>query len=309
MGQTGDGVTEAMRRILQFVAIGLLFSGLAMAQFGGRDGDAVLYVVTAKGNSDFQVVATGFTNTVTGFEIINPLVRPLQPFGPDFPGEFFVTLHSEANDNFRFIVQKEDIVTQHNQFLGPAKLLIVQGIDRLLIPGKEPINLTAGLFAPFPATVDFGPEIPILEANSFMWTPAAFFPLIRPEPPSFTSAITPPGLTGSEYVLELGQFMGLIPWNGLNRLYPGAGWQQGIDERLVERDTALGSTVRLIRLRPGRRTPTFRVAANTHIAVLSGSVQIAPSRGAATVMNKFHYAFVPSNFAITISNPRVFTFN
>ena len=297
-----------MRRLFQLLIVGLLGSSLAMAQFGGRDGDAVLYIVTSKGSPDFQVVATGFTNTTTGFEIIDPLSRPTQPFGPDFPGEFFVTLHTELNDHFRFIIQKEDIVTQHNQFLGPAKLLIVKGVDRLLIPGKEPINLTAGLFAPFPATVDFGPEIPILEANSFMWTPAPFFPLIRPEPPEFTSPITPRGLTGSEFVLELGQFMGLIPWVGLNQIYPGVGWQQGIDQRMIERDLALGSTVRMIRLRPGRRTPTFRVAANSHIAVLSGSVQIAPSRGASTVMNKFHYAFVPNNFAITISNPRVFNF-
>jgi hypothetical protein len=297
-----------MRRLFLLMLIGLTASISALGQFGGRDGDAVLYVVTAKGAPEFQVVPTGTANTATGFEIINPRTRPLQPFGPDFPGEFFVTLHSEASDNFRFIVQKEDIITQHNQFLGPAKLLIVEGIDRLLIPGKEPINLTAGLFAPFPSGVDFGPEIPILEASSFMWTPSAFFPLIQPRDPSFISPITPPGLTGSEYVLELGQFMGLIPWVGRNKLYPGAGWQQGIDQRLVERDLALGSSVRLIRLRPGRRTPTFRIAANTHIAVLSGSVQIAASRGASTVLNKFHYAFVPNNFAITISNPRTFSF-
>jgi len=137
-------------------------------------------------------------------------------------------------------VQRERILTQHNTFVGPAKLMIIQGLDRLVIPNKEPVDLTAGLFAPFPQGVDFGPELPMMEANSFMWTPSPVFPLLRPADPSFISALTPPGITGSEYVLQLGQFVALIPWIGLNQIY-GSGWPQGIDQRLIEQDNSLAA--------------------------------------------------------------------
>lgn len=297
-----------MRRTI-FVILAICFcSSLTVAQFGGRAGDVVLYAVTVKGVPDFQVVPPGTANTQTGFQVMDPFSMTRTQFGPDFPGESFVLLHSEAADNFRMVVQKEGIFTQHNQFLGPAKLLIFEGMDRLVIPNKAPIDLTAGLFAPFPQGVDFGPEVPVFEAHSFLWTPSPFFPLLAPMDPSFISPLDPPGLTGSEYVLQLGSFLGIIPWVGFNKLYPGAGWQQGIDSKMIDQDSNLGSTVRLIRLRPGRKTPTFRIAANTHLAVLSGSVQITPSGGTTTVMNTFNYAFIPNNFAITLANPRQFSF-
>lgn len=113
-------------------------------------------------------------------------------------------------------------------------------------------------------------------------------------------------MSGIDYVVSQGKFLALIPWQGLDRANPGAGWKQGIDVKLIERDVALGTSARLIRLRPGRKTPTFRIAANTHIAVLSGSAQIAPSNSPTTVLREFDYAFVPRNFAITLSNPKQF---
>jgi hypothetical protein len=285
----------------------LIFAGCVASslpgQFGGRADEVVIYAVSAKGNPDFQIVPSTTVNTATGFEVKDPLQEPLEPFGPDFAGEFFVTLHREAGDNFRFIVQREGIVTEHNIFQGPAKLMIIEGLDRLLIPDKEPIDLTAGLFAPFPEGIDFGPELPIVEANSFMWTPSPIFPLLKLVDSAYKSPITPADITGSEYVLQLGQFGALIPWVGLNKTYPGAGWPQGIDTRLIERDVALGSTVRMIRLRPGRQTPPFVIRANTHLAVLQGSVQIRPVNGAPIVLKPKQYAFVPNGFAITLANP------
>ena len=292
-----------MRRtlVLSIVAMSL---GLAptWAQFGGRENEVVLYTVSVKGNPNPVIVPAGTVNTQSGFQVKDPFKELLEPFGSDFAGEFFVTLHSEPSDNFRFIIQKEGIVTQHNTFQGPAKLMIIQGLDRLLIPGKEPIDLTAGLFAPFPQGVDFGPELPLMEANSFMWTPSPVFPLLKPADPSFISPITPPGFTGSEYVLQLGQFAALVPWLGFNDLY-GAGWPQGIDQRLFDTDTALGSSVRMIRLRPGRQTPPFVIRANTHLAVLQGSVQIKPANGAAVTLTPKMYAFIPNGFAISLANP------
>ncbi|MSV27577.1 MAG: hypothetical protein EXQ52_02365 [Bryobacterales bacterium] len=296
-----------MRSIILLPLIGLLASGLSLAQFGGREGDVVIYAVSAKGVGDPVVVPATTVNTATDFETRDPLKMPTQPFGPDFPGEFFVTLHSEANDSFRFVIQKEDILTQHNRFLGAGKVLIMQGIDRLVIPDKEPVDLTAGLYAPFPVGVDFGPELPILEANSFLWTAAPFFPLIQAADPSFKGSMVPADKTGSEYVLTLGQFMGIIPFKGWDKLYPNVGWPQGVDEKFVERDAALGVTVRLIRIRGGRKTPPFMIRANTHLAVLSGSVQIAPLNGTTTTLTRKQYAFVPNGFAITLTNPKEYT--
>ena len=305
---TGNGVIQLMRRTYLMILVLCLGSAPALAQFGGREGDVVLYFVNAKGLPDLQVVPYDTVNTASGFETRNPLEGPWEPFGPDFEGEFFVTLHEESGDSFRMVKQLEDIVTQHNVFLGPGKVLIAEGIDRLLIPEKAPVDLTAGLFAPFPEGVDFGPEVPIFEAHSFLWTPSPFFPLIEPADPSYTSPIVPPGLTGSEYVLTLGQFLGIIPWESLRRVYPGVGWVDGIDMKRVEEDAEFGSTVRVLRLRAGRKTPPFRIDANTHIVVLSGSAQIGPINESPTTLQKFHYAFVPSGFAITISNPKKFNF-
>jgi hypothetical protein len=291
-----------MRRTLLSVLAGCLAAPLMLAQFGGRADEVVIYAVSVKGNPNPQIVPSTTVNTQTGFEVKDPLALPLEPFGPDFAGEFFVTLHSEAADNFRFILQREGIFTQHNTFAGPAKLMIIQGLDRLVIPDKDPVDLTAGLFAPFPQGVDFGPELPIMEANSFMWTPSPVFPLLQPADPSFISSLTPAGITGSEYVLQLGQFVALIPWIGLDQIY-GSGWPQGVDQRLIEQDNALGSTVRMIRLRPGRQTPPFVIRANTHLAVLQGSVQIRPTNGPARTLTAKQYAFIPNGFAISLANP------
>jgi hypothetical protein len=297
-----------MRKIWLTILAVWLGMGSAAAQFGGREGDVVLYIFNAKGIPDLNVVAPNRINTAVGFETRNPFDGPWIPFGPDFPAELFVLLHHEPGDSFRFIRQLEDIVIQHNVWLGPAKVLVAEGLDRLLIPGKDPVDLTAGLFAPFPEGVDFGPELPLFEAHSFLWTPSDFAPLIVPAEPSYTSPVVPPGLTGSEYVLELGQFLGILPWTSVRGVYPGAGWAEGIDIKFIEEDADLGSTARLLRLRAGRRTPPFRIAANTHIAVLSGSVVIGPTDGSPVELERFHYAFVPPDFSITLANPRRFQF-
>ncbi len=296
-----------MRSLVAIPLICLFAGGMALAQFGGREGDVIIYAVSAKGSGDPIVVPSRTVNSAAGFQVIDPLKQTPQPFGPDIPGEFFVTLHSEASDSFRFVIQKEDILVPHNRFMGSGKVFIMQGIDRLLVPNREPIDLTAGLFAPFPQDVDFGPELPILEANSFVWTAAPFFPLIAAAPDTYAGPQVPRGTTGSEYVLTLGQFLGIIAFKGWDLLYPNVGWPQGIDEKLIERDAAAGTTIRAIRIRAGRTTPPFIIRANTHLAVLSGSVQITPLNGATQTLTTRQYAFVPNGFAITLSNPKAYT--
>lgn len=303
-----ERVVDLMHRIHFLILALCAVSSVALAQFGGREGDVVLYVFNAKGTPDPQVVPFDTVNTISGFEVRHFSDEPWMPFGPDYESEFFVTLHSEPGDSFRIIEQREDRVIQHSVLMGPMKILIAEGLDRLLIPDKAPVDLTTGLYAPFPEGVDFGPELPLFQAHAFIWSPSPFFPLFDPVEPDYTSPIVPPGMTGSEYVLTLGDFLGILPWESLRQAYPGAGWSPGIDMKVVEEDTELGSTARILRLRPGRRTPPFRIAANTHIAVLSGSVQIEPMNGSPVTLEKFDYAFIPNGFAITLLNPKRFDF-
>ncbi|HVY95237.1 MAG TPA: hypothetical protein VHA14_20900 [Bryobacteraceae bacterium] len=298
-------------RIFGRIAILAVCAGApaAFAQYGGRANEVVLYLVNTKGSPAPQIVPSTTVNTATGFTIIDPRTQTPAPFGSDFPGEFYVNLHNESNDNFRYIIQKEGIVTQHNTFLGPAKLFIAEGMDRLLIPAQaDPSDLTAGLFAPFPQGVDFGPEVPEVEAHSFLWTPASVFPLLQPADPSYHSPLDPPGKDGSQYVLSIGTFDALVQWIGWNVTYPNVGWPWGIDARTIDTDSALGSTVRMLRLRPGIKTPTFKISGNTHLAVLSGSVVITPSNGGKPVtLTKFQYAFIPNGYAVSLGNPIPYT--
>ena len=295
-----------MRNLAVFLFAAVFQAAPLLAQFGGREGDVVIYSVSAKGRPDLEIVPSTTVNTQSGFEFKDARALPTQPFGPDFPGEFFVNLHNETGDNFRYIIQQEGIVTQKNRFRGAGKVMITEGLDRLLIPGKEPADLTAGLYAPFPEGVDFGPELPILEARSFLWTASPFFPLLEVAAPDYRGPQVPAGQTGSEFVLDLGKFLGILPWRGLEYIYDRA-WPQGIDEKMIERDNTLGITSRVFRLRGGRKTPTFVIRANTHLAVLSGSVQVIPANGAPVTLSRHQYAFIPSGFAIVLSNPRQYT--
>src|SRR5260370_1011217 len=119
-----------MRRtlVLSIVAVCLGLAPLS-AQFGGRDNEVVLYTVSAKGNPNPVIVSASTANTQSGFQVKDPFQELLEPFGPDFAGEFFVTLHKERADNFGFITQPEGIRTEPNAFQGPAKLMIIQGLE------------------------------------------------------------------------------------------------------------------------------------------------------------------------------------
>ena len=297
-----------MRTFALLGIAGLLAVASASAQFGGRVGDAVIYVVSVKGDATIQPASATTPNSPNTLQVLDPLQLPAQQFGPDFPGESRRLLHSEANDNFMMIVQKEGIISPHQMFQAPAKVLIVSGILRLLPADAPPIDATATLFSPFPVTLDFGPDEPEIQELSFLWTPSPLFPIIVKADPSYVSPNNPPGLTGIQYLLTLGKFLALIPWTGLNAAYPNQGWAQGVDQKIVDVDTSLGSTVQVIRLRPGRQTPAFKINANTHIGVLQGSITITPTGGGTPVtLTPFQYTFLPNGFGVTMSNPVPYT--
>jgi glyoxylate utilization-related uncharacterized protein len=72
---------------------------------------------------------------------------------------------------------------------------------------------------------------------------------------------------------------------------------------MLDQDPALGDTIRQLRLKPGTQTALFRIPGHTHLFVLQGSVKITPAGGSTLTMNKYDYAFLPENFAVTLQNP------
>lgn len=295
-----------MQKILAMFLLAAATATMASAQFGGRKDDVVLYLFSTKGQGSISVAPSTTVNTATGFETKDPFQQTAEQFGPNFPGESRRLLHKEDKDNFMVIVQKEWVQSEHQLFQDVAKVLIIGGMLRLLPPNKAPIDAPAGFYATFPSGVDFGPDIPVFEELSFLWTPFPNFPVITRLPPGQSGPAVPPGKTGIDVVVEQGQFLALKQWFSLYDLQPDAGWKEGIDIKSVDSDPTLGITVRLMRLRGGRTTPPFRINANTHVGVLQGRVNIAPVNGPATTLTQFQYAFVPNNFTITLDNPKVY---
>lgn len=292
-----------MARVLSVLLVALFFWSASYGQFGGRDGDVVVLVVSAKGTREFQVVPRTTTNSVSGFEIKDPMDLPDEPFGPDFPGESRRLMHSEEGDVFNMIIQRADIESPYQFVEGPVKVLITKGLLRLFPPDGPPVDAPVGFYAPFPALVDFGPNQPLFDGVTLMWTPHPTFPVAKIAPPDFVSPVVPPGSNGIEFLLGRGSFLGIIPWISLRDLDPGGGWQRGIDTKVLDDDDELGVTVQVIRLRPGRRTPLIRIPASTHLWVLSGRAFITPAGDAPREMQQDIYAFVPNGFAFQLSNP------
>jgi hypothetical protein len=214
-----------------------------------------------------------------------------------------VVLHKEAGDVFEFILENPDILDPNQELMYPAKVLIGQGALRILPPGESGIDAPETFYTDFPEHIVVAPHYALNAYKLVFWTPSLVFPVAVVVPTSFVSPVPPPGVGSADYIISLGVFPALIPWQGFDRTFPGVGWQQGTDMKQLERDNSLNVTVRLIRLRPGRRTPPFSVDGNTHVLVLQGSVQIGPAGGTAQTLPSWQYAFVPPGYAITLSNP------
>lgn len=297
-----------MRRGFPGLFVFVLTCTFAAAQFGGREGDVVVFVVSANGFRDFRAVPPSTISSSSGFVIKDPRDLPEEPFGPDFPGESRRLMHEEPGDVFNMIIQRADIVSPFQYVQGPVKVLITKGLLRLFPPDGPPVDTPVGFYAPFPALVDFGPNQPLFDGVTLMWTPYPDFPVAKKAPPDYVSPVVPPGSNGIEFLLGRGNFLGIIPWVSLRDLYSGEGWRPGIDVKLLEDDEDLGVTLRVLRLRPGRVTPWFRIDASTHLWVLSGRVMITPAGGPTREMRQDIYAFVPRGFTIQLSNPAQFRF-
>ncbi|HEY3132562.1 MAG TPA: hypothetical protein VGL91_24145 [Acidobacteriota bacterium] len=286
--------------VLLFLAFAVT---VALGEFGGRPGDVVIYLITTKGQMDFQTVPPGTTNdaaTTANFKTLDTSKVPVAP--PDqFPLRRQV-LYEQPDELFQIGVDEENSVGKHRLFVVPVKIFVESGSIR---PTPTTVG-TSATYIIFPQGVDVENDIALETVKFLMWAPKAW-PFIAPT--TSRGPAVPPGMTGFEFILSTPGLIRLpffIPWTGMRLIYPSGGWADGVDLKAIDQDPAAGNTTAILRLRPGRRTPLFRIAGNTHFYVLQGSVQLTPANASPITLSRDFYAFIPKNFAFRVSNPKQF---
>jgi len=276
----------------------------ARAQFGGNAGDAILYAVTADGSGDFQAVAPFTENSpqsVAAFRVTSLASVPLLTSEP-FP-LFRQILYSTPTETFAAGIDIENTVGLHRLFLRPVKTLQISG---MLNPVGRIVG-GANSFVSFPAGLDIDGDIAFETETVLVWFRGQW-PFIVPT--TQRGPLGSPDTSGFEYLFQtpgLVKFPALLPWSNMAGLFPGAGWKQGIDLKMLDVDAALGTMIRQLRLRPGIQTPTFRIPGHTHLFVLQGSVTITAAGLNTIALKQNDYAFLPANFAVTLANPKPYT--
>ncbi|MBI3895864.1 MAG: hypothetical protein HY313_08010 [Acidobacteria bacterium] len=288
-------------RVAKLAFIGaLLFCSTALAQFGGRQGDVVLYLLTAKGSGEFQVLPAGTTNSAAAsaaFRII-PLDSVSAVASPPFP--IFRQVFYEVDDEiFQFVTDPEAAIGLHRVFLKTTKVFVVHGSDNTF--GSFVTSFPT--YASFPGDLDVEGEIVLEDLQFLAWTPMKW-PILAVV--DKRGPIGDPNVSGLEWFF--GNAVGikvpfLVPWTPLRRS-SGAGWQQGIDLKMLDTDPSVGITARLLRLRPGRRTPILRMGGHTHLFVLQGQMELLPAGSGAVPLVRNDYAFLPPGYAFRLSNPK-----
>lgn len=280
------------------------------AQFGGRDGDVVLFVLSHRGPFTIQTVAPQTTNaaaTTARYKVTDTGRLPFQIVLPDFPERLAQTPISESDDQFQMITQIEYEPTPRAEFTAKGKEFTLRGILRDdNVGGKEKIDFIAGGFAPFTPGVTVGPDVGLNEVAVILWRHDISGPPFRQVPLSYVGPAVPPGQTGPEFSLSLGKVPLFIPWTEARTKYPGQNWPQGVDLKLIEEDREIPSYIQLIRIRPGRRTPLFRIPARTHYFVLQGAVDIASAGGTPARMTRDFHAYVPAGHIIQMTNAKAY---
>ena len=276
----------------------------AVAQFGGRPGDTVIYMVTAKGSGDFQVVSPGTTNdaaSVAKFKVTDVTKVPFVGSDP-FPLARRV-LYEEADEIFQVGTDFETTVGLHRLFLTPVKILVIEGVN-------SPFGTALGQqnnFITFPKGLDVQDDVALETISVATWAPTKWPFMVVTDSPG---PLRPPEMkNGFEYLFQVPGLVKLpffLPWTPMRSIYPGVGWKAGIDMKLLDQDQALGCTIRTLRLRPGKQTPTFRIPGSTHIYVLQGRVILQQGIATPLALESKYYAYLPKGFAVRLSNPKTY---
>lgn len=299
--------TFIQRFLLPAMLAGSISAPLA-AQFGGRDGDVVFFVLTHRGRQEFQTVAPGTTNSAATnalFKVTDTGSLPFETVLTTFPERQAQTPHRTPDDLFQMITQVEYEPTVRAEFTAKGKEFTLRGILRDdNVGGKEKIDFIAGGFAPFTPGVTVGPDVGLNEVVVLLWRPDATTPPFRDVPLDYVGPRVPPGQTGPEFSVSIGKVPLFVKWDEMRKLYPSGAWPQGVDLKFIEDDPEIPSSIRLMRIRPGRKTPLFRVPARTHFFVLQGAANITSAGGATTRMGRDWHAFLPANHVISIANAK-----
>jgi hypothetical protein len=281
-------------------AVALALSSPVFAQFGGKAGDVVIYAVTYNGSGDFQAVPPTTTNTAANqaaFRVVDLNTVPFTGSDP-FPLQRQV-LYMTDKETFQIGTDFEGTIGLHRLVLYNVKIYEFEGITN---PSGQLLGLPNTLID-FPLGLDLQDDLAVQTLKVVTWFPGPWpFIAVTDHP----GPLVPPGLTGFQYLFTapgLVKVCSLLSWQNMSVAYPGAGWQEGVDQKMLETDSSIGMTIRQIRLRPGTQTPPFRFGGHTHFFVLQGGVNITPAGGAASPMSKYFYAYLPESFTVTLANP------
>lgn len=283
------------------------------AQFGAREGEAVIFMLTSKGSGGLTVSSSTTpnpTSLVSKFQVIDPATIPYDPDaqpGIFFPNYVLTVLHNEADDKMQILTNLEGIPTLHHQYLVTFKLLTLSGTRREIgDPGEAIMDVPQNVYASFFAGQDIGPNEALEEEKALVWTSTPSFPPFIPTIQGYHGPLNGPNISGTQMLLDSATFPVEVPWVPLYKRYPSQPWRNGFDIKFIEQDTTMGSVAQMIRLHVGARTPTFKIDGATHFYIVQGNVDIKLAGGATVPFPTSNYAFVPSGLSFSLSNPRIY---
>ena len=305
-----QAVSRGWRVFMPLAALSLLVTPVS-AQFGGREGEAIIFTLTSKGRGGFTIASPTTANPqalVNRFEVIDPNKLPFNP--GDQPGAFFPqyrlrVLHDEPDDKMQVLLNLEGPATLHHLYLTTFKLFTFKGVRREYGDVGEPImDVPPNVFASFYAGQDIGPNEAMEEEQALVWTSKPLFPPFIPTPRGLHGPLNGPKTTGTQWLLDSATFPIQVPWAPMYKKYPGAGWKDGFDLKFLEQDTTAGSVAQMLRIRVGVNTQTFKIDGATHLFIVQGDVRLNLPGGGSRPLPTYQYAFIPSGMSISISNPR-----
>ena len=303
-----------MSRRLAIVGLALAATAPQMfAQFGAREGEAVIFMLTSKGGGGLTVSSPVTPNAASlagAFQVIDPATLPFDPSaqpGVFFPNYVLTVLHDEPDDKMQILTNLEGIPTLHHQYLITFKLFTLVGTRREYgDPGEPIMDVPPNVFASFFAGQDIGPNEALEREQALVWTSTPMFPPFVPTIRGFHGPLNGPNLTGTQMLLDSATFPVEVPWRPVYKKYPSQPWKDGFDIKFIETDTTMGSTAQMIRLHVGATTPTFKIDGATHFFIVQGNVNINLAGGQTVPFPNFNYAFIPNGLSFSLSNPRIY---
>jgi hypothetical protein len=296
-------VTHGLIRLLP----ALVAAWPALAQFGGQEGDAVFLVISHHGAAAVQTAAAGAQNpaaALAGFKVTDVGSLPFEDVVPGIEARKTQVARRDADDRFEVITQAERIPVPPTLILTRSKVFTLDGlIDNANTGGKDRIYLIGGALVPFTSGVTIAREVSLIEFRAVFWRPEAAGLPFEESAPDYVGPAVPPGQTGLEYQQDRSKVGIFLPWTQVRKTAGDSRWPAGIELKLLEEDTTIPSTIQLLRVRKGRRSPVFRFPSRTHLYLLQGSADIAPVGGATNHMTSNWHAYLPAGIWFSLSNP------